>query len=128
MNRRFFVTDPDKQVIHESPTLDYKAILLIGIGANLTQIRRYTYEDIIKIPDLAQCSKKKYPYRIFGATGAVVWQDVADKGRMLKEFYSRCTPFIPVAQRAVYAEMVKEYGNAHISKAIIHIYGISSER
>ena len=127
MNKRFFVTDANKYVVHESPTLDHTAILLMGIGASITQIRRYTYEDIIRVPDFSQCSKKQYPFRIFGATGAVVWQDVTHKGAMLKEFYSRCNPFIPVAQRAIYAEMVKGYGNADIAKAVTHIYGIRSE-
>lgn len=122
MIQKVFITYND-EVLYEAPHIDHQSILLAATGATLTMIQRYAYDDIVNIDDVSLCSHKKEPYRIFGRTGAVVWQTVTTKGKAIAEFHSRCSPYIEKSQRAYFMEMVKVYRKDDIAKAINAMYG-----
>jgi hypothetical protein len=99
--------------------------MLLGMeGAIVTLIQRYSYDDIMSIENIWKLSNRVDPYRIFGHTGAVVWQCECTKNVAIGEFSSRCNPYIPISQRAMYMELVRVYRKVDIDKAIKALYGV----
>lgn len=102
-------------VVTYGPSFSHDLVLAAMLQGTVTfRIRRYTYEDIMKIRNVWKTSPKGYLFRIMNHEGNLIWSDRVSLIEALGEFTSRSTPFIPYAQRAAHMDRVTTYSRDQI--------------
>lgn len=129
MTLQSFFVSSGESILFSAPTLTHEVLLLAaGCGGTITKVKRWYYEDVMRIENVWDMQGKPAPYRIMGMHGGYVWQDIATRRQAVGEFCTRTNPYIPVPQRPLYIELVRKYRKDEILAGLNGMYGSLCER